>query len=64
MDVNDRTEEDRALRVELEIHLDRVPICGRLRPESGAEQPFVGWLGFVDTLKRLHDADTREESTK
>jgi uncharacterized protein YbjT (DUF2867 family) len=46
--------------VELELHLDRRPIGGRLRPERGPDEPFVGWLGFVDALKRLHDAATTE----
>jgi hypothetical protein len=56
VDGNDRTDEDRALRVQLELHLDRQPITGRLRAEGGPEEPFIGWLGFVETLKRLHDA--------
>jgi hypothetical protein len=53
--------DDRALTVRLDLHLDREPICGRLRTERGADERFVGWLGFVDALKRLHDAeiDTR-----
>ena len=37
------------------LHLDRQPISGALRPERGAEEPFVGWLGFVDALKRLNE---------
>jgi hypothetical protein len=49
-----RADEDRLLRVQLEVDLDREPISGTLRPERGAEEPFVGWLGFVDALKRLH----------
>jgi hypothetical protein len=61
MDDNDRTGEDRALHVQLELHLDRQPVTGRLRPERGAAEPFVGWLGFVETLKRLNDAATAEE---
>ena len=43
------------LRVQLELALDRQPIRGCLRPERGAEEPFVGWLGFVDALKRLNE---------
>jgi hypothetical protein len=60
MDDSDRTGEDRVLRAELELHLDRRPIGGRLRPEQGADEPFVGWLGFLNALKRLHDAATTE----
>jgi hypothetical protein len=61
MDQNDRTGKDRALRVQLEVHLDRQPVTGRLRAEQGADEPFTGWLGFVETLKRLQDAADREE---
>jgi hypothetical protein len=61
MDDSDRTGEDRALRVQLELHLNRQPIDGRLRPEGGEEEAFVGWLGFADALKRLHDAATSEQ---
>jgi hypothetical protein len=25
--------------------------------EDGTEERFVGWLGFVEALKRLRDAD-------
>jgi hypothetical protein len=48
--------EDRVLRVQLDVHLDRRPITGRLRTPHGAEEPFVGWLGFVDALKRVQEA--------
>lgn len=51
---------DRALTVRLELRLDRVPICGRLRSDAGAEERFVGWLGFVDALKRVHALEGRE----
>jgi hypothetical protein len=60
MDDNRRTDEDRALRVRLEVHLDRQPITGLLRPERGDWEPFVGWIGFAETLQRLHDAATTE----
>jgi hypothetical protein len=60
MDDNHRTDGDRALRVQLELRLDRRPIVGRLRPQQGAEEHFVGWLGFAESLKRLHDAAIAE----
>ncbi len=56
MDDTARTDEDRRLSVRLDLFLDRHPICGRLRSEQGAEEPFVGWLGFIASLKRLHTA--------
>jgi hypothetical protein len=48
--------EDRALRVQLEIHLEDRPVTGRLRPERGADEGFVGWLGFLEALIRLREA--------
>lgn len=45
----------RALRVQLDIDLDRQPVTGRLRTREGAVERFTGWLGFVDALRRLHD---------
>jgi hypothetical protein len=50
-------EEVNVLRLQLELHLDREPISGRLRTRSGAEERFVGWLGFVDALRRLQLRD-------
>jgi hypothetical protein len=44
---------DRTLRVQLDIQLDRQPVRGYLRTETGTEETFVGWLGFVDALQRL-----------
>jgi len=41
------------------VQLDREPIGGRLRTERGAEERFVGWLGFVDALKRLQEIERR-----
>lgn len=45
------------LRVQLELNLDREPIRGLLRTGRGAEERFVGWLGFIDALKRLQERD-------
>jgi hypothetical protein len=50
-------EEANVLRLQLELHLGREPISGRLRTRSGAEERFVGWLGFVDALRRLQQMD-------
>lgn len=50
-----RQDDEAVLGVHLEIRLDREPVSGRLRTEQGADEPFVGWLGFVDALKRLQD---------
>jgi hypothetical protein len=46
---------DRTLCLRLEVQLDRQPVGGRLRTDWGAEETFVGWLGFVDALRRLRD---------
>jgi hypothetical protein len=59
--VDDRSlDEERTLRLRLEVQLDRQPIGGRLRTDSGTEETFVGWLGFVDALRRLHDLQSPE----
>jgi hypothetical protein len=56
MDRSPRTHHpDRTLRLRLEVQLDRQPITGRLRTDRGAEESFVGWLGFADALRRLRD---------
>jgi hypothetical protein len=57
--VDDRpaSEEANVLRLQLELNLGREPISGRLRTRQGAEEPFVGWLGFVDALRRLQHQD-------
>jgi hypothetical protein len=47
------TPADRPLSVRLDLYLDRQPISGRLRTEWGADEEFVGWLGFVEALERL-----------
>jgi hypothetical protein len=55
MDDQTGTHEDRTLSVHLDLYLHRQPISGRLRTEWGADERFVGWLGFVDALKRLQE---------
>ena len=43
------------LHLELEVDLDGVPVTGRLRGRHGEDEPFVGWLGFVDALRRMRE---------
>jgi hypothetical protein len=62
MDDGDRIGEDQVLRLQLELHLDDEPISGRVRTEHGADERFVGWLGFVDALKRLREIEGRRPS--
>jgi hypothetical protein len=47
---------DRMLSVQLDVHLARRPVTGRLRSGQGVDERFVGWLGFVDALKRVERA--------
>jgi hypothetical protein len=47
----------RELTVQLQLELGREPVRGLLRMADGSEERFVGWLGFVDALKRLCEAD-------
>jgi hypothetical protein len=58
MDGQARDHDDATLRVQLDLHLAREPISGRLRGERGADEEFVGWLGFVEALRRLSEAQT------
>jgi hypothetical protein len=51
-------DEDDMLRVQLDVHLDRQPVQGRLRTEAGSETGFVGWLDFVGALERLRDIES------
>jgi hypothetical protein len=51
------TTANRVLSVQLDVSLDSQPVSGRLRTEGGADEQFVGWLGFVDALKRLHELE-------
>ena len=57
MDDQAGPEEADVLRLQLELDLSREPISGRLRVHWGAEERFVGWLGFIDALKRLQQQD-------
>jgi len=57
MDDRPASEDANVLRLQLELNLDREPISGRLRTQRGAEEPSVGWLGFVDALRRLQHQD-------
>jgi hypothetical protein len=52
-DTGDTADQGRVLSVRLDVHLDAQPITGRLRTEQGEDEQFVGWLGFIDTLRRL-----------
>lgn len=47
--------DEAVLHVQLELGLDRQPIRGQLRTERGTDEQFVGWIGFVDALKRLQE---------
>jgi hypothetical protein len=57
VNMSHRSEVDYALSVRLDVYLDRQPVTGRLHAQRGAVEQFVGWLGFVDALKRLHDIE-------
>jgi hypothetical protein len=62
MDDPARSHDDRPLSVRLDLHLNHEPISGRLWTELGSEEEFVGWLGFVEALRRLSEAQTHERS--
>jgi hypothetical protein len=44
---------DRMLSVQLDVHLARRPVTGRLRSGPGVDERFAGWLGVVDASKRV-----------
>ncbi|HKA04665.1 MAG TPA: hypothetical protein VKD67_10055, partial [Acidimicrobiales bacterium] len=52
-------DDEDALSVQFDVHLDRQPITGRLRTAFGAEERFVGWLGFVEALKKVAATSAR-----
>ncbi len=55
MDDHAGSDEEYALSVRLDLDLDRRPISGRLRTEQGIERRFVGWLGFIEALRSVHE---------
>ena len=57
-----RPNPDRQLQAQLVLHVDREPVSGWLRCELGREERFVGWLGFVEALRRLAEARHHERS--
>jgi hypothetical protein len=62
MDDQARTSHDRPLRLQLDLRLDCEPITGSLRCPEGRDEEFVGWLGFVEALRRLSEAQSKERS--
>jgi hypothetical protein len=52
-DRNHAPVEERTLVLRLDIFVERRPISGRLSTAQGADEPFVGWLGFFEALSRL-----------
>jgi hypothetical protein len=62
MDDQARPTEDRSLRVQLDLHLGSDPISGSLRSEHVPAEQFVGWLGFVEALRRVAEAQSQERS--
>jgi uncharacterized protein YbjT (DUF2867 family) len=64
MDEPARDEAGDVISVQLDVHLDRQPVIGRLRSAQGADERFVGWLGFVDALKRVAEASRASGPTQ
>jgi hypothetical protein len=64
MDEQAHSGEERTLSVRLDLQLAGAPTRGRLRTDGGAEEHFVGWLGFVDALKRLYEFEVDRETRK
>ena len=62
--MDDHDDDEGALSVQLDVHLDRQPVTGRLRSPYGADERFVGWLGFVDALKRALSMEPHPTQTK
>jgi hypothetical protein len=61
MDEQAHSGEERTLSVRLDLQFAGAPTRGRLRTVGGAEEHFVGWLGFVEGLHELEvDRETRK----
>jgi hypothetical protein len=57
-----QTNADRPLSVQLDLRLNSDPISGWIRCERAPAEQFVGWLGFVEALRRLSEAQSQERS--
>jgi hypothetical protein len=57
-----RPNDNRPLRVQLELHLNSDPVSGCLRSDWGRDEWFEGWLGFVEALRRMSEAHPNERS--
>ena len=66
MDDLARNDDTEALSMQLDVQLDRRPVTGRIRTAGGADERFVGWLGFVDAMKRAeqHAAEHPRPNSK
>ena len=52
MDDTAGADREHLISVQLDVDLGHEPVRGRLR-SGAADEPFVGWLGFFDALRRL-----------
>lgn len=52
------------LRVELEVHLDRQPVQGRVRTKAGTDTAFFGWLDFVTALQKLRGIESSSDGAE
>jgi hypothetical protein len=62
-DHHNAPDEEVVLRMQLELRIECEPISGRLRAEGEADEEFVGWLGFLDALRRLHERACESEGS-
>jgi uncharacterized protein YbjT (DUF2867 family) len=63
--MDDHASDDQGtLSCQLDVNLDRRPVTGRIRTPDGADERFVGWLGFVDAMKRSEQTSTQHPPTQ